>query len=317
MTETIRVLLADDHAVVRHGLRVFLDLKKDIDVVGEAADGGEAVEQAKTLRPDVVLMDLVMPGLDGIEATRSVREVSPESQVLVLTSFADDDKVFPALRAGAAGYLMKDTKPEQLAEAIRTVHRGEPLLHPDVTRRLMLELSQARRVPEGTVTILFTDIAGSTAIVERLGDEEARALFREHDRLLREVLAKHGGLEVKHQGDGLMVAFSSARRALLCAVEIQRAIADRNRDHAENVLLVRIGLNTGEAIAEDGDYFGEAVILAARVADKAGGGEILVSELTKALAGASKMRFVNRGEHVLKGLPGSHRLFGVAWEEGP
>ena len=315
MADKIRVLIADDHAVVRHGLRLFLDLQDDIAVVGEAQDGAEAVDKAKAQRPDIILMDLVMPGLDGIQATRAVKDACPDTRVLVLTSFADDEKLFPALRAGAAGYLMKDVAPEQLAEAIRTVHRGDPLLHPQVARRLMRQFSEARREPEGTVTILFTDIEGSAPIVQELGDEESRALFREHDEHLREMLKKHDGLEVKHQGDGLMIAFSSARRAVLCAIDIQRAIAQQNREHTHVALRVRIGLNTGEAIAEEDDYFGETVILASRIEATAQGGQILVSELTKALVGASAVCFVDRGEHELKGLGGSHRLFEVVWAE--
>ncbi len=315
MTDKIRVLVADDHAVVRHGLRLFLDLQDDIAVVGEAEDGAEAVDQAKELLPDVVLMDLVMPRLDGIQAIYGVREASPETKVLVLTSFSEDDKLFPALRAGAAGYLMKDVPPEQLADAIRTIHRGDPLLHPEVTRRLMRRSAEARREPEGTVTVLFTDIEGSTPIVQELGDERARDLFRQHDSLLREAVERYGGVEVKHQGDGLMIAFSSARRAVLCAVDMQRAVARHNREDPREALSVRVGLNTGEAIAEEHDYFGEAVIIAARIADGARGGQILVSEVTKALVGANGVRFLDRGRHRLKGLSRAHRLYEVPWTE--
>ena len=316
LADKIRILIADDHAVVRHGLKLFLNLCDDITVIGEAGDGVDAVEKAKALLPDVVVMDLVMPRLDGIQATLGIREDCPETKVLVLTSFAEDDKVFPALRAGAAGYLMKDAEPEQLAEAIRTVYRGDPLLHPEVTRRLMLQISQAQPEPEGTVTILFTDIEGSTAIVQELGDERARPVFLEHDVLVREVLKKHGGLEVKHQGDGFMVAFSSARRAVLCAADIQLAIARHNRERPEMAVRVRIGLNTGETISEEHDYFGEAVILASRITDRAQGSQILVSELTKALVGTKGIHFLDRGRHHLKGLSGTHRLFEVAWAEG-
>ncbi|MCH8995104.1 MAG: response regulator, partial [Chloroflexi bacterium] len=251
MADKIRVLIADDHAVVRHGLKMFLDLQDDIAVVAEAEDGADAVAKAKADPPDVVVMDLVMPGVDGIQATRSVREACPDTKVLILTSFVEDEQLFPALRAGAAGYLMKDVTPEQLAEAIRTIHRGDPLLHPEVTRRLMQQLSEARQEPEGTVTIMFTDIEDSTAIVQRLGDEQARSIFREHDLLLRATLKKHSGREVKHQGDGLMIAFSSARRAVRCAIDLQRAIEESNSECPGAALRVRVGLNTGEAIAED------------------------------------------------------------------
>jgi DNA-binding NarL/FixJ family response regulator len=313
LPDSIRVLIADDHAVVRHGLSLFLGLQPDMTVVGEAVDGADAVSKATSLEPDVVLMDLVMPVRDGIQATRAVIKACPRTKVLVLTSFVEDDKLFPAIRAGAAGYMMKDVAPEQLAEAIRTVHRGDPLLHPEVTRRLMSQLSDARRVPEGTVTIIFTDIVGSTEFFDRLGDERAREIFREHDRLLRDSLKRHGGVEVKHLGDGFMMAFSSARRALECAVDIQRGIESAGRDHPERAFGVRVGLTTGEAISEDQEYFGETVILASRIAALAGGGRIFVSEVTRALVGSSAFRFVDLGEHGLKGFKEPRRLFEVSW----
>ncbi|MGH2758545.1 MAG: response regulator, partial [Actinomycetota bacterium] len=154
MTERISVIIVDDHPVVRQGLRTFLETQKDLDIVSEAADGEEALVQIGESVPDVVLMDLVLPGIDGIEATRRARELSPSTKVIVLTSFADDEKVFPAIKAGAAGYLLKDVEPVQLAEAIRSVHGGEALLHPTVAARLMREVSSAeeRRAPGGTLT---------------------------------------------------------------------------------------------------------------------------------------------------------------------
>jgi NarL family two-component system response regulator LiaR len=136
----IRVLIADDHAVVRQGLRTFLDLQDEIEVVAEAADGEEAIGAVERLRPDVVLMDLVMPRVDGVEAIRRIRELSPATRVIVLTSFADDDKVFPAVRAGAAGYLLKDVQPQELVRAIQIAHDGQALLHPAVAARLLEEL---------------------------------------------------------------------------------------------------------------------------------------------------------------------------------
>jgi DNA-binding NarL/FixJ family response regulator len=135
--DRIGLLIVDDHAVVRHGLRGFLELQGDIDVAGEAASGREAVEAARRLRPDVVLMDLVMPGGDGIEALRALRDAAPQARVLVLTSFADDVQVFAAIEAGAAGYLLKDVSPDGLAAAIRDVHAGRPALGPTVAERLM------------------------------------------------------------------------------------------------------------------------------------------------------------------------------------
>ncbi|MEA2218989.1 MAG: hypothetical protein QOJ35_1615 [Solirubrobacteraceae bacterium] len=137
----IRVLVVDDHAVVRQGLRTFLELQDDIEVVGEAADGEQALAAVVTLEPDVVLMDLVMPQLDGVTAIERLRERSPATRVIVLTSFLDEDKVLPAVRAGAAGYLLKDVQPAELVRAIRMVDRGEALLHPAVAARVMRELA--------------------------------------------------------------------------------------------------------------------------------------------------------------------------------
>ena len=139
----IRVLIADDHAVVREGLRAFLALQDDVEVVGEAADGEEAVSAVERLTPDVALVDLVMPGVDGIEAIRRMRALKPETRVIVLTSFVDEDKMLPAVRAGAAGYLLKDVQPQELVGAIRTVHGGGTLLHPTVVEELVREVSRA------------------------------------------------------------------------------------------------------------------------------------------------------------------------------
>ena len=141
MAEPIRVLIVDDHAVVREGLRAFLQTQEGIEVAGEAADGREAVEASARLRPDVILMDLVMPELDGVAAMRVLRERVPDARVIVLTSFLDDDKLLPAIRAGAAGYLLKNAEPKELARAVRAAHAGEALLDPVVAARLVETLA--------------------------------------------------------------------------------------------------------------------------------------------------------------------------------
>lgn len=137
----IRVLICDDHEVVREGLATFLALQDDIEIAGQAADGEDAVAKAAELRPDVILMDLVMPRVDGITAIGNIVAANADAKVIVLTSFAEDDKLFPAIRAGAIGYLMKDVSPRDLAKAIRMARDGQPLLPPDIARRLMAELS--------------------------------------------------------------------------------------------------------------------------------------------------------------------------------
>jgi NarL family two-component system response regulator LiaR len=143
----ISVLIVDDHGIVREGLRTYLELMDDIEVIGEAENGVEAVAQVRQHRPDVVLMDLVMPEMDGIEATRQVIAVSPTSKVLVLSSFTDDERVFPAIKAGAAGYLLKDVSPPDLAHAIQAVHQGKTQLHPDIARKLMDQVVSAELEP--------------------------------------------------------------------------------------------------------------------------------------------------------------------------
>jgi two-component system, NarL family, response regulator LiaR len=140
-TGKIRVLIVDDHEVVRQGLRGFLEVQEDIELAGEAADGIMAMEMVMKFSPDVVLMDLVMPRLDGIEAIRQIKATNPNTKVIVLTSFTDDKKVFPAIQAGACSYLLKDISPNNLVEAIRAAHRGEARLHPDITRKLMEQVT--------------------------------------------------------------------------------------------------------------------------------------------------------------------------------
>ena len=149
MTEKrITLLICDDQAIVRKGTRALLATEPDIEVIGEAEDGREAVNQAKKLNPDVILMDLVMPEMDGIEAIKEITAHQPEARILVLTSFATDDKVFPAIKAGALGYLLKDSTPEDLVHAIRHVYLGEPSLHPTIARKVLQELSHPKETLE-------------------------------------------------------------------------------------------------------------------------------------------------------------------------
>jgi NarL family two-component system response regulator LiaR len=142
MTDKIKVLIVDDHQIVRQGLRTFLELQEDMIVVGEAGDGLTAIEMVRQLAPDVVLMDLVMPRLNGIAATRQVTALDIPAKVIALTSFAENDQVFPAIQAGASSYLLKDVSPDDLVEAIRAVHRGEARMHPDIIRKLMQKVAR-------------------------------------------------------------------------------------------------------------------------------------------------------------------------------
>jgi len=144
MSEPIEIILVDDHSMVRMGLKAYFSTLSDICVVGEAANGQEAVELAAQMAPDVILMDLIMPGMDGVEATRQIKKISPRSQVIVLTSYHDDEHIFPAIRAGALSYLLKDVDADDLANAIRRAHTGEAVINPRVAARLVKEMHGAR-----------------------------------------------------------------------------------------------------------------------------------------------------------------------------
>ena len=166
--------------------------------------------------------------------------------------------------------------------------------------------------PDGTVTVLFTDIECSTELNERLGDVRWLELLRSHHQIVREAVHQHGGFEVKAQGDGFMIAFPSARRAVQCASAIQEAIGSRLGDHPDGPIRVRIGLHTGEAIREEADFYGKNVVFAARIAGEARGGEILASSVVKQLTeSAGDLHFENERELELDGLAGTHRVFNV------
>jgi len=164
MTDKISILITDDHALVRQGIRAFLELQPDIIVIGEADSGEAAVRMAAELVPDVVLMDLVMPGIGGVEATRRVKQVSPHSQIIVLTSYHEDEYIFPALRAGALSYVLKDVGPDELADTVRKAARGESVLHPRVASRMVQELRGTKRDTPN----LFTDLSDRELEVLRL-----------------------------------------------------------------------------------------------------------------------------------------------------
>jgi two-component system, NarL family, response regulator LiaR len=144
---SIRILVADDHAIVREGLRSLIDARRDMELVGEAKDGVEAVAKALALRPDVILMDIVMPRMDGIAATASIMAKNPAARILVLTSFSEDERLFPAIRAGAVGYLLKDSTPQELLQAILDVHGGRASLNSSIALRVIREISQPADLP--------------------------------------------------------------------------------------------------------------------------------------------------------------------------
>ena len=168
----IRVLIVDDHVLVRKGTAALLETEESIEVVGEASDGQEAVEKVGRLRPDVVLMDLVMPRMDGIEATRRIIESQPGVRILVLTSFASDDKIFPALKAGALGYLLKDAEPEELVRAIREVHHGRSTLNPSIARKVLERLSHPSGRPSTSETLTEREVEILGLIAKGMSNRE-------------------------------------------------------------------------------------------------------------------------------------------------
>lgn len=172
MTESIRILIADDHAIVREGLRALIDAKPDMEIVGEAADGIEAVLKARSLQPDVILLDLVMPRQDGIEAIREIKQENPNARVLVLTSFAEDEKVFPAIKAGALGYLLKDSSPQELLHAIRDVYQGRSSLHPTIALKLIRELSRPSDLPPTEEPLTEREVEVLRLVAQGLTNQE-------------------------------------------------------------------------------------------------------------------------------------------------
>jgi NarL family two-component system response regulator LiaR len=170
--ELIRILIVDDHTVVRKGLRSLIETEPGLEVIGEAGDGVEAVLKAHSLHPDVILLDLVMPRQDGIAAINEIKAKDPAARILVLTSFAEDDKVFPAIKAGALGYLLKDSSPQELLQAIRDVYRGESFLHPTIARKVIRELNQPSDLPPTEHPLTEREVEVLRLVAEGLSNGE-------------------------------------------------------------------------------------------------------------------------------------------------
>ena len=168
----IRVLVVDDHPIVRKGIRALLEECEDIQFAGEASNGLEAIQRAESVKPDVILMDLLMPEMDGIQAIRHITAGHPDICILVITTFSGDDQVFPAIKAGAHGYLLKDSGSGQLVQAIRQVHRGEPSLHPDIARKMMQEISQPAPVKRAPDPLTAREVEVLRLLAEGLDNQE-------------------------------------------------------------------------------------------------------------------------------------------------
>jgi two-component system, NarL family, response regulator LiaR len=168
----IRLLIVDDHAIVREGMNFLASTKPDIEIVGEAENGLQAVEMAAELRPDVILLDLMMPQMDGIEAAGAICAENPEARILIMTSFSEEEKVFAAIKAGALGYLLKDSSPQVLLQAIRDVHRGESWLHPSIARKLIREISKPQELPPTVDPLTEREVEVLKLIAQGLSNQE-------------------------------------------------------------------------------------------------------------------------------------------------
>ena len=328
MSTPIRVLIVDDQE--DHALLMVRELRRaNYDPTFERVETEEAMSAALDQRVwEIILCDHSLPKFDSFTALKTLHEHGLDLPFIIVSGTIGEDVAVSAMRSGAHDYVLKSNltrlgpaveREVREAQERRTRRAAEEEQH-----NLQLELEQAynqleRRVREITASIMFTDLAGSTELLTRLGDEENQALLGIHNRIIREQVDNYGGLEVKTIGDGFMVAFYSARKAVACAVDIQRALEKFNLENPDRQLNVRIGINVGETIKEGDDYFGTAVVLAARMMGDASGGQILVSDLLRQIAydvSNLQYQYLDYGWRSLKGFAKEEHIYEVVWSAG-
>ena len=275
---------------------------------------------------DIVLSDHGLPRFNSLQALNMLHESELDLPFIIVSRSIGEDLAVAAMKSGAHDYIMKNNLARLGPAVEREMREAETRRARRAAEEARLkpvqELEQAytqleRRVREITASIMFTDLEDSTQMLTRLGDEENQTLLASHSKIIRDQLDKYGGVEVKTMGDGFMIAFYSARKAVSCAVDIQRDLQEFNRENPERQLKVRIGLNLGEVIKEEEDYFGSAVVIAARIMDESSGGQILVSDLLGQVAdGPSNFEheYSDFGRRTLKGSEEEEQIFEVLWQ---
>ena len=275
---------------------------------------------------DIVLSDHGLPRFNSLQALNMLHESGLDLPFIIVSGSIGEDLAVAAMKSGAHDYIMKNNlarlgpavEREMREAKVRRAHKVAEEQRQSLARELEQAYTQLeRRVREITASIMFTDLQDSTQMLTRLGDEENQTLLASHGKIIREQLDKYGGQEVKTTGDGFMIAFYSARKAVTCAVEIQKEIQAFNLQNPDRQLKVRIGLNLGEVIKEEEDYFGSAVVMAARIMDESTGGQILVSDLLRQVAAGpsnSEHQYSDFGLRTLKGFDDKQHIFEVLWE---
>ena len=212
-SDNIQILIADDHAVVREGLRTLISAKPGLELVGEAADGVEAVSLARLLNPDLILLDMVMPRQDGLAAIREIKQENPQARILVLTSFDDDERVFSAIKAGALGYLLKDSSPQQLIQAIHDVYEGRSSLHPTIALKVIRELNQPSDLPPTEDPLTEREVETLRLIAQGLSNQEISEKLVISER----TVGKHVSniLDKLHLANRTQAALYALRRGLV------------------------------------------------------------------------------------------------------